>query len=398
MIEGAAMKVLFVAQNLNIGGVQIALKNTCNTLVSARKEIELDIFTFSEGALKEYFDKRIGIKKGKKLLNLLLTPIFEIKKTGRKIDLFLRYLLVMAAKVVGVKKLYSFLFSFEKIGKEYDVAISYFNDVPGGYSNKGTNWYVDKFVKAGKKVAWVHTDPEKAKFNREECLETYSGFDKIACVSDATREKFNIFLPEYKEKTCTVYNVFEIEDIKKKAEEERPEYSEDVFNIVTVGRVDNSTKRMDRIVEVCCKLKSSGVNTFKWRVVGDGPDFHKNTEYAKELCVTDVLEFVGAKTNPYPYIKNSDLFVLSSDYEGYPMVLGESLILGVPIVTTAFAAAKEMITVGENGYIVDMDIQELFDVIYGLIIEKEKYELLSENIKQNVFTNALWEEQMEQVL
>lgn len=391
------MKVLFVAQNLNIGGVQIALKNICNTLACERENIEIDVFSFGSGVLETLFDKRVRIKKGKKLLRLLMTPIFEIKKRS-KIDLLLRYMLIACAKIIGVKKLYYTLFSFEKIKKKYDVAISFFNDVPGGYSNKGTNWFVDSFADAEKKVAWVHTDPEKANFKRDACLDAYKNFDKIACVSDATREKFNKFLPEYKDKTCTVYNVFEIEEIKRKAEAEIPFELLDRFNIVSVGRNDNDTKRFDRIIETCVKLKALGVSNFFWRVVGDGPDYGKNIEAAKKASITDVLEFVGAKSNPYPYIKNSDLFVLTSDYEGYPMVLGESLILEIPVVTTAFAAAKEMIAEGVNGYIVGMDSDELSAVISKLINDKQTYSALLEKIRQNTYTNDTWKEQMEQVL
>lgn len=392
------MKVLFVAQNLNIGGVQTSLCNICNTLINVYSDMDIEIFSFGKGVLAETLNSQISVKYGKYFLNLLLTPISEIKKERNRIDLMVRYGLILLAKLIGVKRLYSFLFIFEKIGKEYDIAISYFNDVPGGYSNKGTNWFVDGFVKAKKKAAWIHTDPEKARFRKKNCIIAYKNFDALVCVSNATKEKFDKFLPEFSSKTHVVYNAFETEKIKQKAMEYVPFAASEVFNIVTVGRNDNATKRFDKIIEICKMLKSEGISNFKWRIVGDGPDYKKNLQSTEQAGVTDVLEFVGGKSNPYPYIKNSDLFVLTSDYEGYPMVLGESLILEVPVVTTDFAASKEMIVEGVNGYITGMDAKSIFTVVCELIQNRQKYDSLMQRIKETCFDNQLCIHQIEKIL
>ena len=391
------MKILFVAQNLNIGGVQTSLKNTCNMLLKEYADIDIELFTFSDGAISELLDKRIKVKKGKKLLNLLLTPINDIKTSKRLFDLFLRYLLILCAKIIGVKNLYSFLFLFERTKDEYDVAISFFNDVPGGYSNKGTNWYVDKFVKAKKKAAWIHTDPEKAGFNEYDCEKTYRNFDIIACVSNATKHKFDEFLPEYKTKTCVVYNIFDEAEIKKKATCDIPFDKNGIINLITVGRIDNATKRLDRIAEICKSLKAKGITAFKWRIVGDGPDFEKNMQLVEDFNIGDVVEFVGAKINPYPYIKNSDLFVLTSDYEGYPMVIGESLLLGVPVITTSFAAASEMVTPGVNGYITGMNTEELLECVGKLLLNPCELGRLKGSPNETPSTEV-WQKQMLQIL
>ncbi len=67
----------------------------------------------------------------------------------------------------------------------------------------------------------------------------------------------------------------------------------------------------------------------------------------------DNIEFLGSKKNPYPYLKNSDAFIMSSEFEGYPVVFVESQILGKPIITTDVSDSKKDI-----------------DGKYGLVIEK----------------------------
>ena len=91
---------------------------------------------------------------------------------------------------------------------------------------------------------------------------------------------------------------------------------------------------------------------------------------ADELKVNDVLTFCGAQTNPYPYISVSDLFALYSAYEGYPMVIGEAQALGVGILTTRYAAAKEQIS-PEQGLIAEND-EEFYQKLKGLILEHNK--------------------------
>jgi glycosyltransferase involved in cell wall biosynthesis len=60
----------------------------------------------------------------------------------------------------------------------------------------------------------------------------------------------------------------------------------------------------------------------------------------EELGLTSAVNLAGHQPNPYVIVTNSDCFVLSSDYEGQPMVLLEALILGRPIVTTSFGSVR----------------------------------------------------------
>jgi hypothetical protein len=202
---------------------------------------------------------------------------------------------MLYVRLTGSEKFYDKILKKHINTKEYDVAISYSNDVPGDYFNQGTNLYVADFINANEKIAWIHTDPIKMGFDKKHCEKVYRKYNRIVCVSLAVKKSFDSLLPMYSDKTEVFYNVFDKEQFLKQAGEYLPFDRADVFQIVTVCRIDNETKRVDGIVRLCDRLKKDGLTNFKWRIVGDGPSLKQNMRLAQKLQVLDVLEFVGEK-------------------------------------------------------------------------------------------------------
>ncbi|WP_337983341.1 glycosyltransferase [Lysinibacillus sp. C5.1] len=166
------------------------------------------------------------------------------------------------------------------------------------------------------------------------------------------------------------------------------------MDLVSVGRMDNATKRFDLIPYICKLLKESSIGRLHWRIIGDGPDLLFNQQLALQLGVDDVVEFVGECHNPYPFIKESDVLILTSAYEGYPMVVGEALILETPVITTNFAAAGEQIQHGFNGLITDGDIEDIYAVIANIIQNKDCLDKMKKYIEENSYTNRKAREQL----
>ncbi len=360
-------KILFVAQNFYIGGVQKAFVNVLKTLASDG-ELDIDVYSFSGGPLFKEVPQNINVKFAGRRLGLIATPFSSVLKSKSIVDILIRLYMMLKVRIVGADRLYSDLFKKEFLcKKEYDTAISFFTDVPYQKFNRGTNLFVSDFVTANKKAAWIHTDPVLACFDREYCKKIYSSFDSIICVSNAVKDKFCALVPEYKDKLSVVHNLFPEDEIIKAADSYKP-FGKGEFDIVSVCRVDNASKRVDEIVKLCQRLKSENINSFKWRIVGDGPDFTQNAELAKSLGVSDLLIFEGEKLNPYPYIKHSDLFALYSAYEGYPMVIGEAQILGTYILTANYAAAHEQIS-QTQGIIAESD-DDFYEKLKELVTQK----------------------------
>lgn len=389
------MNILFIAQNLYVGGIQKALLNTLKEL--SKYECEIELFLFGGGELKEELPSNVKVIEGKKILKLISTPLSKVIESKNINDIILRLLSTIIVRITGSKKMYKFLFNIERKLDKYDVAISYFNDVPNNYFNQGTNQFLNSNVKANKKIAWIHTDPEKVGFNAEYCREIYKDIDLIVCVSNACMEKMKRIVPEFKDKLRVIYNCFPKDEIIKKSKDYTPEYDKKVVNIVTVARIDNSSKRIDSIIRVCKMLKENGVQNYKWTIVGDGPDLEKNIQLSNELMVNEYIDFIGNRTNPYPYIYNSDLFVLTSAYEGYPMVVCEALLLSTPVLTTNYSAAREQIDNKVNGIIVEMDENDIYIKLKELLDNRFKIEELKFNLLNNEFSNNA-EEQLLNIL
>lgn len=389
------MKILFVAQNLEMGGIQKALVNTVKEL-SKDHNFEIDVFVFGEGSLIEEVPENVNIYFGSLPLRLVSTPFSVVRKDGSYFELFVRVACMLGVRMMGSKKFYGKLFMKQRKFEEYDIAISYFNDVQNDYFNQGTNQFVIENTQA-KKIAWIHTDPIAAGFGYEHSLETYKDFDKVVCVSEACQQKFFDLIPEFKPKTHVVYNFFPIEEIKEKAHVLNP-LEKNTIHLVSVGRIDNSTKRFNMIPEICKLLKDNSITNYKWLIVGDGPDKESNKQLVEKLNVSDFVEFVGEKVNPYPYIEKSDLFVLTSAYEGYPMVVGESLILETPVLSTNYSAVNEQIKNNHNGIITGMEVEDLYSALKDILVNPSKLERLKRNIEKDNFTNAKAMEQFLEVI
>lgn len=360
-------KVLFVAYNLAMGGIHTSLINFLQLIDEKyADQYDVDLFTFGKGVLMPQIPDSVHVICGKKLLELSSYSFYDVLSSKNVWHIFLRVLMMVYVRIVGSDRFYRTMFERHRIDKEYDYAISFFNDVPKTYFNRGTNLYVSDYINAKEKIAWIHTDPLKAHFDPQECERVYRDFDQIFCVSNAIKQKFDQLVPVYAKKTKVFYNRFSKKRILSKATEYTPFQKEATYRVVTVGRVDNVSKRMDGIVRMCARLKSEGITRFRWHIVGNGPDLPGNRQLAEELGVAELVRFEGEQINPFPYIKHADLFALYSAYEGFPMVIGEAQALDTYILTTNYAAAKEQILPAQ-GIIAEND-EEFYQELKRLVL------------------------------
>ena len=95
--------------------------------------------------------------------------------------------------------------------------------------------------------------------------------------------------------------------------------------------------------------------------------------------MSSYFKLIGFHRNPYPYVKNADLFVCSSDAEGYSTSVVEALILGIPVVTTDCAGMSEIIGDSESGIITEKSVASLCNGIALLLNDKELYERAKAN-------------------
>lgn len=230
---------------------------------------------------------------------------------------------------------------------EYDVAVCYHMHSPVVLR------YVAERVSAKRKIAWIHNDFSTTGFQVRAYIKDLKQYDAFAAVSDRLRAEFVSICPEFENKTKTIHNIVDEEEIHKKATEEpdEPFRSDDRIKLVTVGRYVEQ-KGYDLAISACRLLLDSGYD-IAWYAIGWGPDEEKMWRQVKDERLENNFFILGRKENPYPYIAGSDVYVQPSRHEGYAVTICEALALGKKIVATDFAGAREQIEDGVTGFIAD---------------------------------------------
>lgn len=208
----------------------------------------------------------------------------------------------------------------------------------------------------------------------------YKKCEKIIAVSENQARELRQFVPAAASKIIAIHNLTNVEEIRKKADANTIEiFDKKRFNIVSVGRVSYE-KGMDIAVHVCAKLVNDGFSNICWWIIGDGPAMQEVRKTVVQTNMEDHIVLTGMKENPYPYIRQADLYVQPSRFEGYPMTILEALIIGQPIISTDNNGAKEIIQDGKTGLLCATDIDKLADTIKKVLVNDQKLVELKKNV------------------
>ncbi len=303
-------KILFASKDLKVGGMEKALVNLLSGIDKDIYDITL-VLEKAEGPLISQIDRHIRIIEYK-VSDFVFPPV-------RKAVNFLRRI---AFKAKHEKK-YDFSCCYatystpcEKISKiaSDNCALYVHSDYVGMYSG----------------------DIEKARQFYDSI--GISEYKKVLFVSDGARDGALEIYPQLEDAFITLGNIVDTESIIKLSEQKAdiPE-REGKKVLVFVGRLDDTSKKLKRLLEAV-SIVSEKRDDFELWVIGKGPDGEMYRKYADELGIMSFVRFMGEITNPYPYVKNADCLVLSSDYEGFPVVYSEAAVLGVSIITTVPAS------------------------------------------------------------
>ena len=210
--------------------------------------------------------------------------------------------------------------------------------------------------------------------------------DGIVSISDECVDILKDEFPEFASKMYMLENITSSIALEKQASEFYPsEYMKDDFKILSIGRL-HEQKGFDMAVKAAAILKSNNMK-FKWYVLGDGELRNKLEALIKENDVSDCFFLLGTRENPYAYIKNCDLFVQSSRYEGKSVVIDETKILNKPIVVTDYPTVKDQITNKIEGMIVDMSPEGIAGGITEMIQSEELRMQYVHNLEKREYGN-----------
>lgn len=224
-------------------------------------------------------------------------------------------------------------------------------------------------------VAHMHVNNNKGfKTWLKNCLWTLLSFrySHIFWVSDSSYEQFP-FHRILKHKSTVLYNVIDIKALENRAKEDTAEYDHD---IVYVGRLTYQ-KHPERLMEVLHKVVQKDKN-IKAVIAGTGEYAEFVSRYIAENGLEGNIQYLGYCNNPAKLIQSAKVMVMTSRFEGTPMVALEAQSLGVPIVSTPVDGLQAIIENDCNGYLTEVDAL-LVEHMERIVSDTVLYTRLREN-------------------
>lgn len=339
-------KVVFGITGLTLGGAERVLVDIANRIVD---DYEVTIFTlYGNGELESQLDARVKRvtmnKKGRNELNIF-----------RKLWMSIQFRFSLLRK--RIYRTY--------LKNQYDVEVAFL---------EGPITWLFSSPSKTRKLVWVHNDIKEVfgkgwKANQKKNMneQIYQKFDEIVFVSQDNQEKFCELYPSNDVPKRVIYNYLDEGAVLKKAVAIVPDIKHDAPTFIQVSRLTEQ-KGISRLIDVHTKLIEEGYRHHIY-IIGTGPLEEELNTKIQECKVTDTFHLLGKQSNPYPYVKAGDFFMLTSLYEGYGMVIDEAKILDKFVMITD-TAAREAVTL----YPKSLVVANTADGIYGgmkKLIEKD---------------------------
>lgn len=197
-------------------------------------------------------------------------------------------------------------------------------------------------------------------FNKKEVVELIKKrLDKYIFLSPMDMEKFNNFFNLPNNKINSIRHICNVERLKENKTMKR--------TLITISRLDKF-KRIDYIIKAMKKLEN-----FSLMIYGDGEEKEKLEEVIKELKLSNV-KLMGKTTNVSKVLDEEGIFIMASDFEGYPISCIEAMRRGLPIILrNTFSSAKDIVQ--GNGILLNSkwDEDEFVKAVYDVYDNYEEY-------------------------
>lgn len=354
-------KILFVNGNLHVGGIERSLIDLLTHLDYSLYDVDLFLLE-EEGELVDQLPTDVHLKCANlsKTYGPFIKTSWENIRNGKFI-LVLASVICFLSHLIGKKALRLLCLLFH-VGKEYDCAIAY----RVGFSLDVVSYGIN----SKEKICWWHNG--LCNYNPKEIdsiQQSWDSFDYIVTVSEGCKKmvlsSFSMLKPE---KVTVIPNMVDIDRISGLAGSVTPYSTDEGFiKIVTVGRLCWE-KHIEDIPQIASELIKRGVSQFRWYVVGEGDMRSRIEEEIIKYNVEEYITLLGAKTNPYPFIKYADMMVHTSHVESQGLTILEAMALKTPCVAVASLGPKEYLN-EKNGYPISLDSSSLHVIVLRAIMD-----------------------------
>lgn len=341
-------KILLINTFFKVGGIQSSLINMANELCE-KYQVELLMY-YPEGPLKERLDSRVKIIQPSWALKALGMSVTEAVRSKNPLILLLKVFGSVWAKFFDNRLPIWIASKLQPKLKGYDLAVSFRHEAGKKVISSGFVRILDRCVEAEKKMAWIHFDSLKINNDNDFNRKYYEKADKIVGVSQSVANSFKTLNPCFADKTDYCYNFLDYRKIFENSKAEQAvKYPEDKFICFSACRLSEE-KGLLRGISALAPVLKENKDVF-WYIAGDGPEREAVEAAIKAEGLENRIVLLGNQSNPYPYMKNSDLLLSLSFHEAAPMVYKEAKALRVPVFSTETSSSVEMLKDGVEDFI-----------------------------------------------
>ncbi len=371
--------VLFIISNLQTGGVSKSMTSLINVIDRERYDVSLMIVSPS-GPLMELLPKD---------LRIITNPVWAAltdRLAGVSKLLRLGHPLLAAGHCIRLltscfsKSIAGIMIArmMPAINEDFDVIVD--------YNGQQQLYYMIDKLKAKKKITFFHSDYAKWPYYYNADKRYYPKVDRIFAISDECANSLKRFFPEQSDKIGLIENISSVCLIERMANVKVNDMDSKSCRLLTIGHVCEN-KGIYWAIEAASILKTRGID-FMWYFIGsvDKKDEYENL--CRKNCVDDRIQFLGIRTNPYPYIKKATIIVHPSKFEGRSIALDEAKLLCKPIVVTNFSTVKDQFTNHENASICEMNPVGIADSIEELLSNTDLQEYYKHNLQMTIRDNS----------
>lgn len=333
------MNILFLLRYLNAGGLEIVSSVLANKFVSEEHHVSVFAFEKRTGRLLDRLDSRVKVVVGGTYRKTPIT-VAELRRLliDQKIEVVINQ---WGLPTIPIRTLLK-----AKEGLPVKIISVYHNDPLQNGRIQRTSLEIIQTVNLFRKLTlcikkkvyrYITGYSMRYIYNQSDYFEVLSPsyishFQKFAMLRNTPK-----LLVQTNPITIDVSG-FEYDSEKKKKE------------IIFVGRLDYSQKRAFRLVEVWSQLEYLFPD-WVLTIVGDGPEADDLKQMARNLEL-ERINFKGFQ-HPRPYYERASILILTSEFEGFPLVLAECMSFGVvPVVYGSFSAVYDIIEDGKDGIVI----------------------------------------------
>lgn len=223
-------------------------------------------------------------------------------------------------------------------------------------------------ISADKYYCFFHSDC--GDFHEDITSRCFPKYDKIVACGPGVEVLLRETFPELDDKIMLLSNYVDAPAIVEKAKAFNPYKNDgDKLIICSCARLAIE-KGFDMAVKAAAILRDKGID-FKWYIVGGGEERENIENLIRENNLVDTVIMMGNQPNPFPYLKNCDIYVQPSYKEAQPLAILESVVLGKAIVSTKTIGGVTILKDGVTGLISEYSPESIAEKVLVLINNPE---------------------------